>query len=54
MKEEIKKAYIKKISELLNRPVSDARIQMEYHHDEAPVIRYDITEYIFPEEDTEC
>ena len=45
---EIKKAIIDKVSELLDKPLNDARIQLDYHYDEVPTIRYDITEYIAP------
>ena len=45
---EIKKAFIDKVSEILDKPIKDARIQLDYHYDEVPTIRYDITEYIIP------
>jgi len=47
-KTEIKKAFIDKVSEILDKPLKDARIQLDYHYDEVPTIRYDITEYIIP------
>ena len=47
-KTEIKKAFIDKVSEILDKPLKDARIQLDYHYDEVPTIRYDITEYIVP------
>lgn len=47
-KTEIKKAFIDKVSEILDRPLKDARIQLDYHYDEVPTIRYDVTEYIVP------
>ena len=46
----IKKAFIDKVSEILDKPLKDARIQLDYHYDEVPTIRYDITEYIVPEQ----
>lgn len=48
VKTEIKKAFIDKVSEILDKPLKDARIQLDYHYDEVPTIRYDITEYIVP------
>ena len=51
MKEELKKAYIAKISELLDKPIRDAKIQIDYHYNEIPTVRYDITEYIIEEDD---
>ena len=45
---EIKKAFIDRVSEILDKPLKDARIQLDYHYDEVPTIRYDITEYIRP------
>jgi frataxin-like iron-binding protein CyaY len=47
-KEEIKKAFIDKVSEILDKPLKDARIQLDYHYDEVSTIRYDVTEYIIP------
>jgi hypothetical protein len=47
-KTEIKKAFIGKVSEILDKPLKDARIQLDYHYDEVPTIRYDVTEYIIP------
>ena len=47
-KTEIKKAFIDKVSEILDKPLKDARIQLDYHYDEVPTIRYDVTEYIVP------
>jgi len=47
---EIKKAFIDKVSEIFDKPLKDARIQLDYHYDEVPTIRYDITEYIVPEQ----
>lgn len=44
----IKKAFIDKVSEILDKPLKDARIQLDYHYDEVPMIRYDVTEYIIP------
>ena len=49
-KTEIKKAFIDKVSEILDKPLKDARIQLDYHYDEVPTIRYDITEYIIPDQ----
>lgn len=46
MVEELKKAYINKISELLDKTIRDAKIQIDYHYDTIPTVRYDITEYI--------
>lgn len=46
MNEELKKAIINKVAELLDKPLMDAKIQIDYHRDEIPTIRYDITEYI--------
>lgn len=46
MNEELKKAYINKVEELLDKPLRDAKIQIDYHKDECPTIRYDITEII--------
>lgn len=46
----IKKAFIDKVSEILDKPLKDARIQLDYHYDEVPTIRYDITEYIVPDQ----
>lgn len=45
---EIKWAFIDKVSEIFDKPLKDARIQLDYHYDEVPTIRYDITEYIVP------
>ena len=45
---EIKKAFIDKVSEILDKPLKDARIQLDYPYDEVPTIRYDVTEYIVP------
>ena len=49
-KTEIKKAFIDKVSEILDKPLKDARIQLDYHYDELPTIRYDVTEYIIPDQ----
>ena len=49
-KTDIKKAFINKVSEILDKPLKDARIQLDYHYDEVPTIRYDITEYIVPDQ----
>lgn len=49
-KAEIKRAFIGRILEIFDRPLKDARIQLDYHYDEVPTIRYDITEYIIPEQ----
>ena len=49
-KTEIKKAFIDKVSEILDKPLKDARIQLDYHYDEVPTIRYDVTEYIIPDQ----
>ena len=48
MNSELKEAYLEKVSEILDKPLRDAKIQIDYHYDEAPLIRYDITEYIKP------
>lgn len=47
-KTEIKKAFIDKVSEIFDKPLKNARIQLDYHYDEVPTIRYDVTEYIIP------
>ena len=31
----------------------DAKIQIDYHHDEVPTIRYDIVERIIPKDESE-
>lgn len=46
MNEELKKSVISKVEELLDKPLMDAKIQIDYHRDEVPTIRYDITEVI--------
>lgn len=46
----IKRAFINRASEIFDRPLKDARIQFDYHYDEVPTIRYDVTEYIMPEQ----
>lgn len=48
-KADVKKAFIDKVSEIFDKPLKDARIQLDYHYDEIPTIRYDITEYILPD-----
>ena len=48
-KTEIKKAFINRVSEIFDKPLRDAKIQLDYHWDEVPTIRYDITEYIVPQ-----
>ena len=52
-KTEIKKAFINKVSEIFDKPLGDAKIQLDYHRDEVPTIRYDITEYIVPQAESE-
>lgn len=52
-KTEIKKAFINKVSEIFDKPLRDAKIQLDYHWDEVPTIRYDITEYIVPQIESE-
>ena len=42
-----------KVARLIDRPLRDAKIQIDYHFDERPTIRYDITEYIIPEEESD-
>jgi hypothetical protein len=49
-KTEIEKAFIDKVSEIFDKPLKDARIQLDYHYDEVPTIRYDVTEYIIPDQ----
>lgn len=51
MTNELKEAYIEKISELLEKPIKHAKIQIDYNFDEAPTIRYDITEIIYPKQE---
>lgn len=53
MKDELRKAYIDRVNELLNLPIRDAKIQIDFHYDEPPTIRYDITEIIIPKEESE-
>ena len=48
MNEELKKSVISKVEELLDKPLMDAKIQIDYHCDEIPTIRYDITECLSP------
>lgn len=48
MEEKLKKAFIEKVSEILDKPLSDAKIQIEYHRHQVPLVRYDVTEYILP------
>ena len=48
MTNKLKEIYMEKISELLDKPLRDAKIQIDYHCDEVPLLRYDITEYIPP------
>ena len=52
-KTEIKKAFINRVSEIFDKPLMDAKIQLDYHCDEVPTIRYDITEYIVPQAESE-
>ena len=47
----IKNYFIDKVSEILDKPLKDARIQLDYHYNEVPTIRYDITEYIAPDQE---
>lgn len=51
MKDDLKEKYMSKLSELLDKPLMDAKIQINYHRDEVPTIRYDITEWIIPEQE---
>lgn len=51
MTEQLKKAIINKVSELLDKPIIDAKIQIDYQYDAVPAVRYDITEYIIAEDD---
>lgn len=51
MNDDLKEKFMSKISELLDKPLMDAKIQMDYHLDEVPTIRYDITEVIIPEQE---
>jgi hypothetical protein len=51
MTNELKQIYLEKVSELLDKPITDAKIQIDYHYDEVPTIRYDITERIMPKVD---
>jgi len=53
-KAEIKKAFINKVSEIFDKPLRDAKIQLDYHYDEVPTIRYDITEYMVPQAESEA
>ena len=46
MTNELKEKYINKIAELLEKPITNAKIQIDYKYDEVPTIRYDITERI--------
>lgn len=48
MNEELKKTIINKVEELLDKSLRDAKIQIDYHCDEVPTIRYDITECVLP------
>jgi hypothetical protein len=48
MNEELKKAVINKVEELLDKPLMEAKIQVNYKRDEIPTIRYDITEVLLP------
>ena len=52
-KTEIKKAFINKVSEIFDKPLKDAKIQLDYHWGEVPTIRYDITEYIVSQAESE-
>lgn len=52
MKDDLKEKFMSKISELFDKPLMDAKIQIDYHRDEVPTIRYDITELIIPEQET--
>lgn len=51
MKDDLKEKFMGKLSELLDKPLMDAKIQINYHRDEVPAIRYDITEWIIPEQE---
>lgn len=51
MNNSLKEAYLEKISELLDKPLRHAKIQIDYNYDEVPTIRYDITEYITPKQE---
>jgi hypothetical protein len=53
MPKELKNEYMGRISELLDLPVRDLKVQINYHYDEVPLLRYDVTEYIKPKEDGE-
>lgn len=48
-KNEFRELCKEKVGRLIDRPLRDAKIQIDYHFDEQPTIRYDITEYIIPE-----
>lgn len=48
MTAELKQLYTDKIKEILDRPLCDAKIQIDYHKDEVPTIRYDVTEFVLP------
>lgn len=50
MKEELKRAFINRIEEILDKPLRDVKIQIDYHYNEVPMLRYDVTEVILPEE----
>ena len=50
MKEELKRAFINRIEEILDKPLRDAKIQIDYHYGEVPMLRYDVTEVILQEE----
>lgn len=54
MTNELKQICLEKVSELLDKPITDAKIQIDYHYNEVPTIRYDITERILPNIDGLC
>lgn len=51
MTNELKQIYLEKVSELLDKPITDVKIQIDYHYDEVPIIRYDVTERIMSKVD---
>ncbi len=48
MNDDLKKAIIDKVTEIIDKPLRDAKVQIDYHYDEVPLLRYDVTEYILP------
>lgn len=48
MNDDLKKTIIDKVTEIIDKPLRDAKVQIDYHYDEVPLLRYDVTEYILP------